>query len=208
MQLKSEGGLTRWAEARDALAGLVALVKDRDPDGVDVHFLNSPQHLLSCTDPEAIRLLFDSVAPEGATPMAAKIEELMLEYLDAIELVKQCKALCKPLPDGLSEPRRRNYLVLTDGAASDEVEDVIVAIARRLDQSHFPLSQVGFSFVQVGDDAEASAFLEELDDTIASSQDVRDIVDTTPYHGMALSYDLIVKALLGGVNRRFDRRTN
>lgn len=209
MQLAPEsGGPTRWEEARDALAGLVSLVKDRDPDGIDVHFLNSPRNLLSCTNPEAVRALFESVTPDGATPTGAKIEELMMEYLDAIEIAKQCKATGRPFPEHFVEPRKRNYLVITDGAPTDDLEDVIVSIARRLDQSHFPLSQLGFSFIQVGDDPDANEFLQELDDSISTSQGVRDIVDTTPYRGMSLSYDLIVKALLGGINRRFDRRSN
>lgn len=202
------GGPTRWQEARDALAGLTSLVANKDPDGIDVHFLNSPRSLISCTDPGAVRALFDSVEPDGATPTGAKIEELMMEYLDGIEVAKQCRATGQPFPPGFVEPRKRNYLIVTDGAATDDVEEVLVTIARRLDQNHFPLSQLGFSFIQVGDDAQATRFLQQLDDIIANRSHVRDIVDTTPYRGMALSYDVIVKAILGGINRRFDRRNN
>jgi len=34
------------------------------------------------------------------------------------------------------------------------------------------------------------------------------MVDTTTYQGMVLSSDMVVKALIGGVNRRLDRKKN
>lgn len=34
------------------------------------------------------------------------------------------------------------------------------------------------------------------------------MVDTTTYNGMVLSSDMVVKALLGGINRRMDKKKN
>lgn len=42
-----------------------------------------------------------------------------------------------------------NFLVITDGAPSDDPETVIVAAARRLDAGNYPMSQVGIQFIQV-----------------------------------------------------------
>lgn len=208
MLARNYAGVTRWQEARDALAGLTALVASKDPDGIDVFFLNSPQSVQNCTDPDVVRRLFDSVVPSGATPTGGRLEELTMEYLDTLEMAKACRISGKPLPLGAREARKRNYLVITDGAPTDELEDVLLYLAQRLDADRFPLSQLGFSFIQVGDDVEAGSFLRQLDDTLAAEGGVRDMVDTTPYEGMALSYDLIVKSLLGGINRRFDRLSN
>jgi hypothetical protein len=42
-----------------------------------------------------------------------------------------------------------NFVVITDGAPTDDPETVIMTAARRLDQGRFPISQVGIQFVQV-----------------------------------------------------------
>jgi hypothetical protein len=191
-------GQSRWEEARDALAGMVEIAATMDDDGVDIHFLNSEKCLLNCRDPQAVKRLFDSIVPEGLTPVGTCLEMLLLQYMDDIETYKSTKAG--------KEPKKRNYIVLTDGAATDDPESVIVALARRLDRGNFPLAQIGIQFVQVGNDPEAKEALEELDDALSSQHSVRDIVDTVPYQNLALNPDTIVKALLGGINRRMDRR--
>ena len=67
-------------------------------------------------------------------------------------------------------------------------------------------AQVGIQFVQVGDDDNASEFLRQLDDDLADAAGVRDMVDTTPYLGQKVNAEIIIKILLGGINRRVDRR--
>lgn len=93
----------------------------------------------------------------------------------------------------------------TLNSVGDDPESVIVAAARRLDAGHFPVSQVGIQFVQIGDDPEATAALQELDDELARTHGVRDIVDTTPYRG-TVTAETVAKILLGGINRRVDKR--
>jgi hypothetical protein len=55
-------------------------------------------------------------------------------------------------------------------------------------------------------DEQAREALQELDDGLAEAHGVRDMVDTVPF-GEEMSADLIIKALLGGINRRLDRRS-
>ncbi|MCO5584966.1 hypothetical protein L7F22_038898 [Adiantum nelumboides] len=191
-------GKSRWEEARDAMAGMVELAAKYDDDGVELHFLNSEKCLLNCRDPRQVKQLFDSILPEGLTPTGTKLEMLLLQYMDDIETHKQTKVG--------TPPKKRNYVIITDGTPTDDPESVIVAIASRLDRGNFPLTQIGVQFVQVGDDADAREALEELDDALQAQHSCRDIVDTVPYSGMALNPDLLVKALLGGINRRLDRQ--
>jgi len=56
---------------------------------------------------------------------------------------------------------------------ADDPESVIVTAAKRLDARHFPLSQVGIQFVQIGDDARATDALKELDENLASAHGIR-----------------------------------
>lgn len=53
------------------------------------------------------------------------------------------------------------FVIITDGAATDDPEDVIVACAQRLDRGHFPLAQIGIQFIQVGNDKDATDALIE-----------------------------------------------
>ena len=49
--------------------------------------------------------------------------------------------------------------------------------------------------------------MKELDDDLAGNKGVRDIVDTTQYlGGEALNKETIIKILLGGINRKVDKK--
>lgn len=190
-----------WYEACDALAKLVDAASKYEISGIRLHFLNSPHTCLvkSATD---VRRAFQTVTPQvrSASPVGEKLEQLLLEYMAALEA-------SKVQGSGAEPPKPVNYIVLTDGAPSDDPESVIVATARRLDSQHFPLGQIGIQFVQIGNDPEATTALRELDDELAKTHGVRDMVDTTPYTGGALTADILAKILLGGVNRRVDKRS-
>ncbi|KAM5534816.1 hypothetical protein V8D89_011532 [Ganoderma adspersum] len=187
----------RWTEARNALAALADTAANYDADGIDVCFLNSRKEGNNLKKAEQVRRLFDSVRPNGLTPIGDKLDRLLRQYMNELDLAKRSgrEDSIKPV----------NYIVITDGAATDDPAEVIVNAARRLDNGGYLLSQLGIQFVQIGNDRNATRFLQQLDDDIASEQGVRDIVDTTPYLGQ-LNAETIIKILLGGINRRVDRR--
>ncbi|PIL37408.1 hypothetical protein GSI_01102 [Ganoderma sinense ZZ0214-1] len=188
----------RWTEARNALATLADTAANYDADGIDVCFLNSRKEGNNLKKAEQVQRLFDSVRPNGLTPIGDKLDRLLRQYLNELDLAKRSgrEESVKPV----------NYIVITDGAATDDPAEVIVNAARRLDRDGYLLSQLGIQFVQIGTDRNATRFLQQLDDDIASEQGVRDIVDTTPYLGGQLNAETIIKILLGGINRRVDRR--
>ncbi|KAG8745204.1 hypothetical protein FRC10_008516 [Ceratobasidium sp. 414] len=207
-----------WAEARDALAGLADAAAKYDQDGIDVHFLNDPRvgtnmkvrfvftNSLNLTRAELqngveVKRLFDHVRPNGITPTGEKLEELLLAYMARLEE----SAHSAHSPDSPVLVKPVNFIVITDGAPTDDPESVIVATARRLDAGHFPLMQVGIQFVQIGTAEDTAEALRELDDGLAQVHGIRDMVDTTPYTGSQFNTELLVKILLGGINRRVDR---
>lgn len=195
-----------WYEARDALAGIAEVAARYDLDGIDVHFLNNPIVGQGLRNGAEVRRLFDQTAPYGITPTGEKLEELLLDYLLRLEAAKN--AQLQGDTGALKRIKPVNFLVITDGAATDDPESVIVQAARRLDEGHFPLAQVGIQFVQIGTDEDAAEALRVLDDDLATAHGVRDIVDTFPYtaEGSQLTADSLSKILLGGINRRLDRR--
>jgi hypothetical protein len=58
-------------------------------------------------------------------------------------------------------------------STADDPESVIVTAAKRLDARHFPLSQIGIQFVQIGDDPKATDALRELDENLANVHGIR-----------------------------------
>lgn len=107
-------------------------------------------------------------------------------------------------------PRPLNIIVITDGVPSDDPESVIIHAARKLDALDAPPWQVGIQFFQVGEEQGAADALRELDDGLVErGGGVRDMVDTVPWSGgkgKGLNAEGILKVVLGGVNRRLDRK--
>jgi hypothetical protein len=61
----------------------------------------------------------------------------------------------------------------------------------------------------VGTDPKATEFLKSLDDSLHEEHEMRDIVDVTPasqINGGNITADGLIKALLGGINRKQDKQ--
>ncbi|QRV87272.1 von willebrand factor type A domain protein [Ceratobasidium sp. AG-Ba] len=188
----------RWKEAGRALANVAEKASMYDPNGIDIHFLNSYESARDVTTQSEVLDLFNAVRPYGPTPTGDRLDQLLGEYITELEDAKN-KGLKKI-------PKPVNFIVITDGVPTDDPESVIIAAARRLDAGNFLLSQLGIQFIQVGNDSKATKALKELDDGLNNTHKIRDIVDTTPYKGKPLDGPTIVKVLLGGINRRVDNR--
>ncbi|KAI6100128.1 hypothetical protein F5141DRAFT_969010, partial [Pisolithus sp. B1] len=193
-----EGSL--WEEAKEALVGLTSVAAEYDSDGLDIHFLNHTKSVLGVKDASRVEALFGHVRPLGLTPIGERLEGLLSDYLRNLERAQRRHD--KGDSSALKQIKPVNFIVITDGCPTDDPESVIVAAARRLDAKHFPLTQVGIQFVQIGKSRKATAYLRELDDALSSHYAIRDIVDTTPYINMKITSDMLIKILLGGINRR------
>ncbi|KAK8849641.1 hypothetical protein IAR55_004976 [Kwoniella newhampshirensis] len=192
---------SRWTQAMNALMGVADLVGKYDDDGFDVYFLNSRKDGSGMRTSRQVADLFGGVRPNGATPTGQRLEYLLRDYMKKLE-----RSRTFSIGAGKGNIKPMNLIVITDGAPTDDPESVIVTFAKRLDKGEYPLSQVGIQFLQIGNDAQAKAALEEMDDGLSSTHDIRDIVDTVPYSGEDMSADIIIKTLLGGINRRLDRK--
>jgi len=186
-----------WDETRDALIGVVETAVKYDDDGVDMSFFNSPVRVDNIRSAQAVRDVFRRVEPRRSTPTAKALRAVLEPYMAKLEASKT---------SGGPKPKPLNLICLTDGAPDREQdpEPVIVDIAKRLDAGRFPLFQVGLQFIQIGDDDEAGSALQRLDDDLKTVHGIRDMVDTTPWQGR-LNSDFLLKALLGGLNRKIDR---
>lgn len=180
-----------WNQACRALSTLATIASRYDRDGIDIRFLNNTRGEDHFKSEREVLELFQEVTPGGPTPIG-----------DCLERVTE--KLLKDLDKGKPH-KKTNYLVITDGRATDDAEGAIVQIAKRLDKLGATLSQVGIQFIQIGTDEGARKFLEGLDNDLRDKYSIRDIVDTEPFSGGILTAARLAKLLLGGINRKIDR---
>jgi len=188
-----EGAL--WLEARDALAGVAEFSRQRGGEGLDIYCLNSLRNRLDIRNELDVRAFFDSITPEGQTPLGAKLRQILDIYVPRIE---DPSIFHKPI----------NILVITDGVPTDDPRQVIVEYARYLDRRNVSLRQLGIQFVQIGNDPDATEALKELDDNLGPTHGVRDMVDTVLFNGdqPSLRTEVLVKVLLGALNAEIDAK--
>jgi len=142
-----------------------------------------------------VRNFFDGIAPEGQTPIGARLKQVLDIYIPKIE-------------DPTLNHKPISILVITDGVPTDDPRSVIIEFARRLDAKNVPLRQLGIQFVQIGDDPDATEALKELDDQLGPTYGIRDMVDTIPFSQTEprLRADVLVKVVLGAINSTLDSR--
>ncbi|KAJ7094394.1 hypothetical protein C8R44DRAFT_749575 [Mycena epipterygia] len=205
----SKKGVTRWYEAGEALEALAETAQQYDTDGIDIYFLNNKKETLNIKSSSEVRALFDKVKPSGATPTGERLDQVLKPHIVRLEHARID-------PDGTpkdkiteEEIKRVNFIVITDGEATDNPKYAIIDAASRLKaMTNLCMIQLGIQFVQIGNDSSATKALKELDDDLHKTGNIRDIVDTTPYSKLnPITADGLIKVLLGGINRRIDEQT-
>jgi uncharacterized protein YegL len=208
-----------WREVSQALAIIAPIVSVHDDDGLDLYFMNhkssdagsptegsAPGGYRGIKRAATVTEIFERVRPQGGTPTGIRVHNILKPYLARLEIEMAAGKEMKPL----------NLIVLTDGVPSDDVESVLLSAAKKLDKLDAPPYQIGVQFFQVGNEEGAKEALEELDDGLTELVvgGVRDIVDTVTWTGgssqseggIGLTGDGILKAVLGAVVKRLDRR--
>ncbi|KAI9783744.1 MAG: hypothetical protein M1816_001180 [Peltula sp. TS41687] len=166
-----------WREISSALAAITPVCTAHDADGIDLYFLNHrsrqhPEgHYSHVTSASAVSEIFSVVQPRGGTPTGQRLYGILKPYLAHYEAAPDTT---KPL----------NIIVITDGVPTDDVESVIVSAAKNLDKLDAPAWQIGVQFFQVGNERGAAEALQELDDGLAETGGLRDMVDTVPFRQM------------------------
>ncbi|KAI0292864.1 hypothetical protein BC826DRAFT_402822 [Russula brevipes] len=184
-----------WSEARDALAGAAELSRQKGGEGLDIYCLNGLQHRLDFRGESEVHEFFDSIVPEGQTPIGARLRQILEIYVPRIE-------------DPALHHKPVSILVITDGVPTDEPQPVIIEFARYLDRKNVPLHRLGIQFVQIGDDPDATEALKELDEQLGPVHGIRDMVSTTPFSSTAPSLrgDLVIEIVLEEVNSSLGNR--
>jgi hypothetical protein len=166
---------------------------------------------------QGVSEIFASVRPAGGTAAGSRLRDILGPYVDLVaetERAKRTQNHAFGLDRGMIESVTPiNIITITDGEFTDDAESVIIQTARKLDGPCCAIPwQVGIQFFQIGNDKMAQKYLEELDEDLGkrcNDLHLRDIVDTVSWknrNGERLEGDGILKAVLGAVNKRLDRK--
>jgi uncharacterized protein with von Willebrand factor type A (vWA) domain len=177
------GGPSRWQIMQESALALASKCEELDPDGITFYLFSSKFKRYDNITAAKVSAIFQENDPSGRTDLAAVLGDALNSYL-------QRKA------QGQTPENGELILVVTDGEPDDRkaVVQVIIEASKKLDRDE----ELAISFVQVGADAAATAFLKILDDDLGRAGAQFDIVDTITMNDME---DLTLKeVLLSAVN--------
>ncbi|MGD1851163.1 MAG: hypothetical protein ACFCBU_11340 [Cyanophyceae cyanobacterium] len=154
MLVRLPDGRSRWTTVLKAASRLAAGVEDLDPDGLDVYTFATRVKKLGNATAQGISDLFAKQAPFGSTDLAGLLNLVLRPWR----------------PESPA-----TLLIITDGKPDDEeaaIRELIIAT-----QKMSAGNQLAVSFVQIGDDPEATKFLHFLEDELVRLGAKFDVID-------------------------------
>ena len=158
------GGQSRWDASKEGTLQIAQKLSKFDPDGINVYTFDQGYKAFENTTPATVENIFKEVHPSGGTALVPVLSKVFADY-----------AATKKA--GKTKANGQIVLVVTDGQPTDQsaVAKLISDFTQTLDNGD---GEFGISFIQVGKDAQASAFLKKLDDDLVGAGAKFDIVDT------------------------------
>ncbi|KAH6857198.1 hypothetical protein BKA58DRAFT_405983, partial [Alternaria rosae] len=176
-----------WKEVQRVFEALAYLVKTMDPDGIELHFANSPAHKGRDRDRKKLTKKFERVRPYGECQMGIALSNILPLYYQNSHQNPTSKRSSLSLRAEEKPPV--NIYILTDGVWSPDsycvstIQDHITNLADNLWKAG-KLQHVGIQFIRFGNDATGKHRLEYLDNDKLQHYTVpMDIVDTEPSTG-------------------------
>lgn len=176
------GGLSRWKSAQEASFALAHKMNEYDPDGITLYTFNNSFKRYDNTTPDKVNQVFVENEPNGGTNLAGVLQDAFDSYF-------------KRKAAGQAKANGETIVVVTDGEPNDKqaVTACIINATKKLATRE----ELGVSFIQVGKDQSALAFLKKLDDELTSQGAKMDIVDaiTADEAGERTLTDVLISAI-------------
>lgn len=176
--------LTRWQEAQETTLALAFKAAQFDSDGITVIPFARSFQVYDGVTAEKVTQIFTEHEPNGGTAT-----DLVLSHVFNAYATAKAAGTAKPII----------VVVVTDGQPDDAeaVKKVIRDFAATLaDNGEGDTDEAGILFLQVGNDAQATAFLRDLDDNLNAKFDIVDTKTVDQLEGMTLT-DALLAALDG-----------
>lgn len=158
------GGKTRWDYAYESTGAIARKLQEFDPDGITVVPFSSAFKIHENVTAEKVDEVWREHEPMGSTNLTAALKQIFADYNT------RKKA-------GETKANGEMLVIMTDGSPNDPsaVMKTIIEFGNQLDNAD---DEYGISFIQVGKDPGAAAFLQKLDDDLVGLGAKHDIVDT------------------------------
>jgi uncharacterized protein YegL len=157
------GGKSRWSVMQESTFALASKCEEFDPDGITIYTFSKKFKRYDNVDASKVEQIFEENEPSGNTALAEVLQDALQNYLQRKEK-KEVKS------------NGETILVITDGKPDDQeaVAKAIIEASRQIDKDE----ELAISFIQIGNDKEATEFLKFLDDDLKKMGAKFDIVDT------------------------------
>ncbi len=161
-------GRSRWEACKEATIALSYKCEEKDPQGMTLYTFAGRFKRYEKVTAARVGEIYEENEPGGGTDLGQVLEDAFNFVVD-----RRSKA---------TTPQQEIILVVTDGEP-DEKESVIEAIVK-LSKTVTSQMEVAISFIQVGTDENATAFLKALDNDLVAAGASHDIVDTISLEDM------------------------
>lgn len=172
MSTPCKNGKSRWEALRESVVALTLETGKFDPDGVTFYLFSNHFKRISNVTFEKVEEIFRTYQPSGSTDLAGVLNDAVFGPEGYFTRKRQGKA----------QPNGELIIVATDGEPDDQeaVAKVIIQASKQMTNPN----ELNFTFVQVGNDPKATAYLKSLDDDLEKRGAKYDIVDTLTVDGM------------------------
>lgn len=172
--VKAGATRTRWQSVQETAVDIARTMEKLDADGIDVvRFSGAGIQVHQGVTADKVKEAFIP-RPSSSTPLAEALTE-------ALKLAGKSdkKDLIVVFTDGVPDDERAAAKVIIDAANRQENDDDLTIL-----------------FVQVGDDAQATAFLRKLDDNLTGAKfDIVDVKTVTEVDAAPTIIDLLAQAI-------------
>lgn len=156
-------GRSRWDVMQESTLALARKCEEFDPDGITVYTFSTKFRRYDNVTANKVEQIFVENEPLGRTEMSDVLQDAFQNYFERKEA-------------GEAKQNGEIILVVTDGQPDNRKSVItsIVEATEKIDKDE----ELGISFIQIGNDSEATAFLKLLDDDLKDVGAKFDIVDT------------------------------
>jgi uncharacterized protein YegL len=164
------GGKTRWQWAQEETKTVARAMSKYDSDGIAVNVFAGTLKTYENVTENKVDQIWKENSPGGSTDTATALRTRLEAYRNRY---KNDPTNTKPII----------FAVVTDGEPTDRkaVRDVIIQHTKWMKDHNLDDLSTGISFLQVGKDISATAFLQELDEKLEGEGAKFDIVSTKTF---------------------------
>lgn len=168
-------GKTRWENMQETALSFARDIEKIDSDGIDIVIFggaNIDSHTGVTAD--KVKDVFATRSPRGSTPLAGALAECL-----KLAGKSDKKDFVIVFTDGVPDDKAAAANVIVNAANAQETDDALT-----------------FLFVQVGDDAAATNYLQSIDDDLTNAKfDIVDAKTMAEAEAFATTADMIIAAI-------------